>query len=289
MRVVSWNMNHWPRSPDARSKAWSFLRHDLSADIALVQEAVPPSDLDAVYKPIDADSTGCNWGSAVVAVSGKYRLRPRTRRPVLAPLTDGELAESHPGTTAVADVLDAATGQVRITAVSFYGEWENLPKDPEKPKQRQEIYSAATSHRNLSDLTPLLVWARKMPHKIPVLLAGDFNATTQVAAENYWECEIEEAKVLFARLEALALHDLITRTRDSRPRLVDCSCPEPTACSHVRTYRHANRRESRPTQLDYVFASEALRSQVSACNVLDQEMAWSLSDHCPVVVDLRDL
>ncbi|MFO0564293.1 MAG: hypothetical protein U0263_01450 [Polyangiaceae bacterium] len=281
-------MNHWARSPDARAKAWAFLRHELSADIALVQEAVPPPDLDAVYKPIDRDNPRLNWGTAVVSVSGKYPLRPRTRRFAHAPEADGELIESHPGATAVADIIDPATGEPRIVAVSFYGAWEYLPKDPTKPKQQQAIYSATTSHRNLSDLSPLLVWARTMPHKIPVVLAGDFNATTQVAARNHWECEIEEAKVLFARLKALALQDLIAFTRDSRARLAACSCSEPDVCSHVRTYRHDNQEGSRPTQLDYVFASEPLLAQMSAFKVLDEDAAWSLSDHCPLVVDLRD-
>ena len=288
MRVVSWNMNHWARSADARARAWWFLRDELQADVALVQEAVPPSDVDAVYKPIDANNPRCNWGSAVVALSDRYRLRPRTRRALGRPTADGELVECHPGTTAVADVLDAATNQPRFVAVSFYGAWESLPKDPEKPKQRQAIYSATTSHRNLSDVTPLLVWARKMPHRIPVLLAGDLNATTQVAAENCWECEIEEARVLFERFRALALKDVIASTSGSRARLAACSCSEPKTCSHVRTYRHGNRNESRPTQLDYMFASEPLLAQVTACKVWEEDAAWALSDHCPIVIDVRD-
>lgn len=126
-----------------------------------------------------------------------------------------------------------------------------------------------------------------MPHKVPVVLAGDFNATTQIAAEEPWECEIQEARVLFERLRALGLHDLIELTRDTRTRLDHCSCPAPASCAHVRTYRHGNRKDSRPTQLDYVFASKQLLPP-TACKVWDEEAAWALSDHCPVVVDLPD-
>lgn len=288
MRIVTWNMNHWSRSADARARAWSFLRDGLRADVALVQEAVPPNGADAVYKPIDANNPRTKWGSAVVALSPHYRLHPRTRRALGAPDTEGELAESHPGTAAVADVVEVSTGKPRFVAVSFYGAWEYFPRNPNRPKQRPAIYSASTSHRIVSDLSPLLAGGGKSPHKIPVVLAGDFNATTQIAAEKFWECELEETRVLFDRLRALSLHDLISHTKDTRARLADCSCRTPDSCSHVRTYRHANRKESRPTQLDYVFASEQLLPQVTSCKVWDEDEAWALSDHCPVVIELRD-
>lgn len=285
MRIVTWNMNHWSRSADARANAWAFLRGDVRADVALVQEAVPPLDVDAVYRPIDPRS--CNWGSAVVCLSPNYRLRARSRRPLGAPSSEGELAESHPGTAAVADVIEVSTAKPRLVAVSFYGAWESFPADPERPKQRPPIYSATTSHRSISDLSPLLASGSRVQHQVPVVLAGDFNATTQIAAENHWKCEIDEARVLFDRLRALGLHDLIDSTKSTRARLVDCTCPGPDSCGHVRTYRHGNRNASRPTQLDYMFVSSQLLPQVTSCKVWDEDAAWALSDHCPVVVDLQ--
>jgi|HubBroStandDraft_6_1064221.scaffolds.fasta_scaffold110449_2 endonuclease/exonuclease/phosphatase family metal-dependent hydrolase len=45
-----------------------------------------------------------------------------------------------------------------------------------------------------------------------------------------------------------------------------------------------NRPASRPSQLDYVFASDSLVPQVSACTVRDEDAAWALSDHCPIVI-----
>ena len=171
----------------SRARAWQYLRDELAADVALVQEAVPPDHCEAVYKPVDPNNPRAKWGSAVVVLSSKYRLNPRTRRPLGSDASQGELLESHPGASAVADVVEASSQVPRMVAVSFYGAWEYLPKDPEKPQKRQAIYSVAASHRTLSDLTPLLVWARRMPHKLPVLLAGDFNATTQIASENFWE------------------------------------------------------------------------------------------------------
>lgn len=48
MRAVTWNMNHWQRSAEARDLAWAYLREELHADVALVQEAVPPVGPTAV-------------------------------------------------------------------------------------------------------------------------------------------------------------------------------------------------------------------------------------------------
>ena len=49
--------------------------------------------------------------------------------------------------SAVADVIDTASGKTRFVAASFYGAWEYLPQDPAKPKKKQAIYSASNSHR----------------------------------------------------------------------------------------------------------------------------------------------
>ena len=280
MRVVSWNMNHCRRSPDARARAWSYLRDTLRPDVALLQEVAPPSGLAAVYKAIDATSARYDWGSAIVALSPQYELLEWDRRLLTAPPAERTLPESHPGTTAVADVVRKDTGQTCFVAASVYGQWDYLPSG--------DIYSASTIHRILSDLTPLLVWTARKPHKTPVLLAGDFNATTQVAATVQWKVEEEEADVLFRRIRALGLHDVVTHTAGSRPRLDPCSCPRPNDCSHVRTYRNNNKTDSRPTQLDYAFCSEALLRRVVACEVHDLEPAWALSDHCPLVLDLAD-
>jgi endonuclease/exonuclease/phosphatase family metal-dependent hydrolase len=93
--------------------------------------------------------------------------------------------------------------------------------------------------------------------------------------------------VLFDRLDVLGLRDVVARTRGTSARLDPCSCTNPESCSHVRTFRSGNRVDSRPTQLDYVFASEQLAAQAK-CEVHDEAAAWALSDHCPLVIDLPD-
>jgi exonuclease III len=271
MRIVSWNMNHCKRSSAARRDAWNYLRYDLRADLAVVQEASPPEGLESVYRPIDP--AGYNWGSAVVALSTDFVLRRRTRLALsdcyLKPPRAGELPDSHPGASAVADVFDA-NGTRLLTAISLYGQWEMMPGGT-------VMHACARTHRMLSDLTEILASA----HRDAVVLAGDLNLTTQGAASHE-----NQASVVFARLRAWRMIDCIARTRASMPRLENCRCPDGAGCCHVRTYRHNNRESSPPTQLDYAFVSKPLASRLERCDVVHKDTAWGLSDHCPIIVDL---
>ena len=123
MRVVSWNMNRLARSEANHKRAWDYLRDELHADLALVQEARPPAEFKSkVYRPVGKKQY--NWGSAVVALRPDLTLQPRPRVPLKESLPDAvaanELPDSHPGACAVADVLDAH-GQRLLTAISQRG------------------------------------------------------------------------------------------------------------------------------------------------------------------------
>jgi hypothetical protein len=83
-------------------------------------------------------------------------------------VTGDQLPDSHPGACAVADVVDAK-GRLRFTAVSLYGQGESIADG--------RIYSWARLHRMISDLTGVFVTARQRR----VILAGDFNVTTQIS------------------------------------------------------------------------------------------------------------
>ncbi len=276
MRIVTWNMNHCQRSESSRARAWAYLRDGLRADVALVQEAQPPPGLaQCVYRPIDAANPRYNWGSAIVVFNPDLELRARPRIAASQFPRGDEVHDSHPGTTAIADIVDR-DGNVQLTAVSLYGQWAYMPDG--------EFFAAPTLHRIFSDLSSLLL--RADPPR--VLLAGDFNATTQVAADGPWsKLEIAEAELTFGRARALGLHDVMEHTRANRASLDPCSCAGPKPCAHVRTYRNRNRSQSRPTQLDYMFTTPPLLAEVTSCAVVDDAAAWALSDHCPIVVDLR--
>lgn len=274
MRIVSWNMNHGRRSDQARRDAWTFLREELRADLVLAQEGSPPPGFNAVYRAIDDSNRNYRWGSAIVALNPALTLNGRTR--VAAPECFSrapeaeELPDTHPGACAVADVLDAS-GRRLLTAVSLYGALEGMPGG-------NSYYGGPRLHRMLSDLTGVLVRA----YRDPVVLAGDFNVSTQGE-----ESPENEAAGVFARLRAWDMVDCIARTRADRPRLVNCSCPDGDACSHVRTFRTGNRADSWAKQLDYAFVSEPVATALNECRVLDNEAAWKLSDHCPILLELN--
>ena len=66
LRIATWNMNHWQRNAEQRVEAWRYLREEIRADVALLQEAVPPADLRSVYRPIGGVRP---WGSAIMCLS----------------------------------------------------------------------------------------------------------------------------------------------------------------------------------------------------------------------------
>jgi hypothetical protein len=87
MRVVTWNLAHW--SHQARhDDAWRWLVEHLRPDIALFQEAIPPSWLEQDYRlhwsPAYEDSRQ-GWGTGIAS---RYELSP-----VRVPAIDDFLAQ----------------------------------------------------------------------------------------------------------------------------------------------------------------------------------------------------
>jgi exonuclease III len=275
MRIVTWNMNYW-QTRSTHSAAWEYLQSGLRADVALVQEAVPPAGSVSAFVPIDLKNPRWQWGSAVVSFSRDVEFEPRPLVPLAQcyskPAEGKELPESHQGGFAAADVRCETSG-LELTVVSFYGSWEKLAGGPYE--------SSARVHRMLSDLTGVLARSRRHP----VLVAGDFNLSTQHDESNVDRLAAEIADAAFHRLRAWGLVECIAHTRHSRPRLHDCRCLEGENCCHTRTFRGKGATGS--LQLDYVFASPAVLPLLDRCTVVDDEVAGSLSDHCPVVVELR--
>ncbi|MGE0039594.1 MAG: endonuclease/exonuclease/phosphatase family protein [Vicinamibacterales bacterium] len=267
-------MNHCMRSADKRQAAWNYLRDQLQPDVALLQEASPPPELQerAVYHPIDAKRY--NWGSAVVLSRDGLTLRERPGIPLaecyLDPTSGDQLPASHPGACAVADVVDV-NGAVLMTVVSFYGQWEVL-------SDGRTMDSFARTHRMLSDLT----WLFHGRKRTPVVLAGDFNMSSQWSSPASVR---DQVAAVGARLRAFGLVDCIAQTRKSRPRLATCTCGLGDGCTHVQTFRSNNEADSEPIQLDYAYMSAALVPVLRRCEVVHSDEAWALSDHCPIVLD----
>jgi exonuclease III len=168
-----------------------------------------------------------------------------------------------------------AEGNFQLTAITLYGQWEVLPDG--------SMESSSRVHRILSDLTGVLV---KAP-RTAIMLAGDFNLSTQHNGSRQSRAAAEVADVVFARLRAWGLTDCAAHTRASRTRLDGCMCREGDDCAHVQTFRSGNRLDSAPTQLDYAFSSPSLISKLTGCEVVHDEAAWALSDHCPIVLEFK--
>jgi hypothetical protein len=158
LRLATWNLNHWrqPLLPvDTRRAAWDYLAGPMGAQLALVQEAVPPLELDrdrAIYGELAGHR---NWGSAVVALDPAIKLEPL--RSVRIPWSRRRylLENTHPGSVAIARLTVADIEP--ITVVSVYGVMDGSV--------------VSTMLRVIADLVPLF----DSPYGARVILGGDLN------------------------------------------------------------------------------------------------------------------
>lgn len=271
LTVFNWNM--------ARASAnWGVVREfllDSGPAVALVQEAVEidrpstPADL----KALPGGEAGHEWQTlsngyrrlvtAIAWIDGRVEVEPFRRVP-LAEASGNELTISHAGSYCAADVI-LPDGN-RVAVVSLYGVWEK--------QDRVGIYTEATMHRTISDITPLL-------HKPPggrLLIAGDFNAFYRYG--DYWD---EKYMTAFNRLEAYGMQ--LVGPFGTAP-LPDCPCKLGEACRHVRTYAHHRKETNRVLQLDFVLASPALATSVRSCTPVP-DFAFGPSDHLPIVTTIE--
>ena len=252
-KLISWNMSHWQKTSTQRTEAWDYLR-SLEADFALLQEAVPPADLPphcCVYRQCGIDANR-RWGSAVVSVVGPIEavLEAKSRHGKVAV----GLHMTFPGSVAVAKTSSG------FTLVSVYTVME-------------QGYAITTLHRQLSDLTPLF----DSPLGRRVVLAGDMNISTQ-----FPEPDRSRHRNAIERIASLGMVDAFGLDRPPREALAECPC-EDRPCRHVQTQRHG--RSTIPWQNDYFFISSALASKVKSCRPIHDGYPWSLSDHCPILLE----
>ncbi len=195
------------------------------------------------------------------------------------PRFTGRLWISHPGTWA--GVRLTLPDESVVTLVSGYGLF-----DDRHPTERGLVYSTTTVNRMLSDLTPLIDSdaGRRM------IIAGDLNVGTQ-----YKDPSPEEPhrhgphhRATFERFGALGMVDcLAAGVASDRGPLAGCACGPAPECRHVRTYRHDDQPNGHPGQIDVIFATRALVKSMVTCVAVDDEQAWKLSDHYPVVAEFE--
>jgi endonuclease/exonuclease/phosphatase family metal-dependent hydrolase len=267
LTVCSWNMR---QNPDA----WVRLRQigeERGVQVALLQEAVPPPtegwQTHPVWDEVEAWRVTAHsdvrraFASAIAVVDPGVGMSPVTPQP-LNQVAYTDFPISHPGQFAVAD-LTLPTGE-SITAISLYGIWDRDDRD---------LYAEATLHRAISDLTSVL----QNRVNTPIVLAGDLNVYRDwhhATRGSEWASRYD---TIFNRLAA---YDLPLLGPLGEAPLPGCPCSR-AQCDHVRTYAHNMNPNNVPYQLDYVFASPALR--LVECVVLEDDHAWKYSDHLPVL------
>lgn len=262
VRVVVWNLNWWQqgRGPDPQP-SWRYLDEQLPAvfdwDVALLQECAPPEGrTNVVFRPV----RDARWGTAVV-----------TRAAGLREITIED--DSHPGGYVAAEVDLGDRG--RVSVVSLYGMHEFAKTvDGELYDMR---YITTSIHRVLSDLTPLVDHHGRHRTKLPLIMGGDLNTSTQIDPPDR-----ERHRNILERFATMGLTDGWQAAPDTEPA-PDCTCPDHPDCRHVRTHTHP--RSVRPWQIDYVFANPALR--VVSCRTIVDDETWQRSDHAPVTAVLE--
>jgi endonuclease/exonuclease/phosphatase family metal-dependent hydrolase len=276
LRVATWNLNHWqqPLLPfDTRRGAWVHLADGLGAQVALVQEAVPPTELPrarAVYGEIAGHR---NWGSAVVALDPAVEIEPI--RSARMPWSSRRylLDRSNPGSCAVARVT--VPGFQPITVVSLYGVHDG---------------SAVSSiHRAVADLLPLF----ESPDGARVILGGDLNVTT-ASKDARW---LPRSEAALRAVESLGLVPVKSVVPEFPASAADCACGEGEGSTAVAASSDADGGTTRPgcghiatwktAELDHLYVSPALAPQAVRLAVDRRAVEAGLSDHCPLVLDLE--
>jgi endonuclease/exonuclease/phosphatase family metal-dependent hydrolase len=256
-RVATWNLNHWqqPLVPtDTRAGAWAHLTEGIGAQIALVQEAVPPDGLSrerAVYGEIAGHR---NWGSAVVALDPSVVIEPI--RSARMPWSSKRylLDRSNPGSCAVARAT--LNGIQPVTFVSLYGVHEGS--------------ALCSVHRAVADLLPLF----DSPDGARVVLGGDLNVTTATKDPN----SLARAEAALRAVESLGLVSVKSVAPERPSPAADCACGGGGGCAHIGTWRSL--------ELDHLYISPALAPQAVGLTVDAGAVEAGLSDHAPLVLDL---
>ncbi len=269
IKILSWNI--------ARSdECWEeVLKSDY--DIALLQEVHEPkmtiSD-DILINPGEWKTAGYskrNWRTAIVKLSDRVNIEWINCKSIEDAKED-DLAVSRTGTLAVAKITSIDGGDPLII-VSCYTVWE---KPTIVTAKSDEIYSDASAHRLISDITGLMGAQRK--HRI--LLAGDFNILNRYGehSNRHWA---DRYSSVFDRFKAIGIPFVgpsFPNGRQAKPWPEEL--PKDSTC--VPTYYHSKQTpETATRQLDFVFASKCIDISVQALNGIEE---WGPSDHCKLEI-----
>lgn len=258
--VVSWNLNHWQQGRGRRpapAAAWEYLRTELKADVALVQEAALPTGFDAEGSVgLFAGPTGRRWGTGIVDLTG-VGLQSVSEFASPDRKASMELRWTVPEAAAAAYVGQGPEG---FLAVSLYGQFAGGS-------------SYATMLHHAAHLAPLFADFKRTRRS---LIAGDFNLNGQWTGDQAWYNRLE--RTILSTLTMWGMSDIIADA--DLGRSPDCGCEQPD-CRHIQTYWKPG--SVTPWQNDHALASLGLKVTsvaVDAKAVVDHQ----LSDHAPIVM-----
>ena len=272
MKIISWNIGR-------RVASWRELER-CDADLALLQEAVPPprdmsETLEVDPAPWATQGHGQRlWRTAIVRLSNAVRVE-WIEAALLSETTTDQLGVSRLGTLSAARVESDALNET-ITLVSMYGFWER----PHASTGSSWIYADASAHRLISDLSGLV--GQEAHHNI--VAAGDLNILKGYGewGSSYWKTRYATVFERFAALGLPFVGPQVPHGRQADPWPTEL----PSESRNVPTF-HTNRQDpaSATRQLDFVFASKSLagRLKVKALNEPEQ---WGSSDHCRVEIEI---
>ncbi len=303
LTVVSWNI--------ARSlKPWRELVQ-MGADVALLQEAVPPpgdvmdqedaalrSDENAGLPDIgpkeswDSHSWNSDWwgGRGWPALYDRWPMVVRLSDRVVvdwftqvgpSPWTgENEIAVSGIGTIAAARITPRDGSIEPFIAVSMYGRWLG----PHPSVESSWIYADASAHRIVSDISGFIGREDATTHRI--IAAGDLNVLHGYgdAGDPYWEARY---RTVFDRMKVIGLEFIGPQAPHGRKAETPPKGQPPDSRNVVTFAPKPGSPADAVNQLDFAFASRGFHEgiKVRALNEVDE---WGSSDHCRLVIEIAE-
>lgn len=281
IKVVSWNIGGTYAPLDELLK--------MDADVALLQEARPgmrevltDAKANVAITPYDFwepwEYGHYDVWPLVVKLSDRVSVEWFRQTIPTRWVADDEIAVSGVGTIAAAKVIPMDDGEPFI-AVSMYARWY----DPH-PTVGGWIYSDASAHRIVSDLTAFIPDYDAATPRHRILAAGDLNMDFDFGQGT--DGFAPRANTVCDRMNALGLEYMGPQYPNGRRAY---PTPEhlPADTRNVVTYYPGNSPETARLQLDHVFASRGLHNSVRtrAMNGGDE---WGSSDHCRILIEIED-
>ena len=278
IKVVSWNIGKL-------QQPWCELgqiARDGDADLALLQEAGRPPE-DFLDQPDGVSVAPWNCPSydrwpLVLKLSDRVTLEPYRQVAPISDLSEDAIGASDIGTVAAARVIPCGNEAAAFMAVSMYARW--LSPHP-SINRSSWIYSDASAHRIISDLSTFIGYSDPAKHRI--LAAGDLN---MFYGSTGWRLSLPDRdRTVWDRMQALGLEFLGPQAPQGRQAETPPDDVPPDT-KNVPTYSHRAGPEAAVNQLDYAFASRGFHEQVSV-RAMNEIEEWGSSDHCRLLIEVK--